>query len=171
MKKPWRSRKVLLLISILIGFYFIVYAQNDQWYASDTGPADLAEKMPLSTHAMTAQLKPNPGELVVIDSEGFIRKSMHANSHLVVGIVSTKPAHTLRSMIKESVPVALSGLVPCKIISENGLIKPGDLIVSSSKPGYAMKAPAQILPGTVVGKAIGTQENDEDVVLVLVMMR
>jgi len=40
---------------------------------------------------------------------------------------------------KEVRPLALSGRVPCKVTTENGPIKPGDLLTTSSKPGYAMK--------------------------------
>ena len=36
--------------------------------------------------------------------------------------------------------MALTGQVPVKVTTENGPIKKGDLLASSSKPGYAMKA-------------------------------
>ena len=36
--------------------------------------------------------------------------------------------------------LALMGRVPVKATAENGLIRPGDLLTVSSKPGYAMRA-------------------------------
>jgi hypothetical protein len=35
--------------------------------------------------------------------------------------------------------LALSGIVPVKVTNEGGPILPGDLLVSSSTPGYAMR--------------------------------
>jgi len=114
---------------------------------------------------------PSPGEVVVVEPNGFVEKCNVKESSHVIGIVSTKPAHTLRGMIQGSVPVSLSGIVPCKVTSENGMIKPGDLLVSATKPGYAMKAPPNLIPGTVLGKAMDRQESDEDIITVLVMLR
>lgn len=132
---------------------------------------DLAERMPLSPYASEGSLYPSSAEIVAVDADGFIQKCMNRESPYVVGIVSTKPAHTLRNMMPGSVPVALSGVVPCKIVSENGYVQAGDLLVASSKPGYAMKAPRETLPGSIVGKAMDRQEQDEDIITVLVMIR
>jgi len=46
---------------------------------------------------------------------------------------------------------------------------PGDLLVSSSKPGYAMKSEAPI-DGTVVGKAFDFCEKDECEIKVFVAL-
>ena len=66
-------------------------------------------------------------------------------------------------------PVSLSGIVNAKVTNENGNIEPGDLLVSSLKPGYAMKnnAPA---PGTVVGKAYEPCNKKECVISVFVTL-
>ena len=48
------------------------------------------------------------------------------------------------------------GQVPTKCITENGTISPGDLLVTSSTPGYAMKAGASPSIGTIIGKALDT---------------
>lgn len=50
-------------------------------------------------------------------------------------------------------PVALSGRVPVKVTSENGIIKPGDYLTASSIPGVAMKATKA---GPVIAKSFGT---------------
>lgn len=105
-----------------------------------------------------------PGDVLVIDpaSEGNFLKSSAPYSTAVTGIYSTKPGVvgrrqlTARAHMKEEVPMAMTGIVPTKVSAENGAIKPGDLLVTSSKPGYAMKGTdrTQML-GAIIGKAIG----------------
>ena len=52
-------------------------------------------------------------------------------------------------------PLALAGRVPCKVTSENGPIRPGDLLTLSSTPGHACKATS---PGPVIGAALEALE-------------
>ena len=40
----------------------------------------------------------------------------------------------------DEVPLAVIGIVPCKVTAEAGPIVAGDLLVTSSTPGHAMKA-------------------------------
>lgn len=54
---------------------------------------------------------------------------------------------------RDAVPVGMLGLVPTKCITENGTINPGDLLVTSTTSGCAMKAPASPAYGTVLGRA------------------
>lgn len=50
--------------------------------------------------------------------------------------------------------VGLIGLVSCKVTNEGGQIMPGDKLVTSSTPGYAMKADLNKLKGwQIVGTA------------------
>ena len=72
---------------------------------------------------------------------------------------------------RATIPVALAGLVPVKAVVENGAIHPGDLLVSSSSPGRAMRAPPDPRPGTVIGKAMQRLENGEGQITMLVMLR
>lgn len=57
--------------------------------------------------------------------------------------------------VRDSIPVGMLGLVPTKCITENGTIVPGDLLVSSSTAGHAMKAVSPAV-GTVIGRAYET---------------
>jgi hypothetical protein len=71
------------------------------------------------------------------------------------------------------IPVGLLGQVPTKCITENGSISPGDMLVTSSTAGYAMKAPPSPAIGTIIGKSLGTLTDtgsgtDTDVLNVLV---
>jgi len=110
---------------------------------------------------------PKPGDVVMIDKTGGIKLSEAANSTSVIGVISTNPAHILRGELPNSVPVALSGTVPCRATCENGPIYPGDLLTSSSKPGYAMKAdPPKI--GTIIGKAMEPLETGDGEIMVFV---
>lgn len=105
-----------------------------------------------------------PGDVLVIDPsfEGRFLRSSAPYSTAVTGIYSTKPGIvgrrqlTAKTHMKEEVPMAMTGIVPTKVSAENGPIRPGDLLVTSSKPGYAMKGTdrTQML-GAVIGKAIG----------------
>ena len=66
-------------------------------------------------------------------------------------------------------PVALIGRVPTKVTGENGPIKIGDLIVTSSKPGYGMRCDDyDRCKGAVVGKALENLEGGEGKIEVLI---
>ncbi len=68
------------------------------------------------------------------------------------------------------VPVATSGILPCKVDAAYGAIREGDLLVTSPTPGNAMRSdnPAQ---GTVVGKALEPLATGTGLIDVLVMLR
>jgi hypothetical protein len=75
---------------------------------------------------------------------------------LVAGVYSTRPSilaigdHGIDDPLTGEVPMAMLGVVPTKVSAENGPIAIGDLLVTASLPGYAMKA----IPQTVAGVAI-----------------
>ena len=82
-------------------------------------------------------------------------------STLVAGIYSTKPGllatpHAMDDpRLASEIPLAVMGIVPCKVSAENGAIERGDLLVTSSTPGHAMKGTKRSrLVGAVVGKAL-----------------
>jgi len=63
--------------------------------------------------------------------------------------------------------IALKGRVPCKV---TGIIEKGDLIVTSTYPGYATAWHGGSAPdGTIIGKALGTQSEDFGIIEVLVI--
>ena len=65
-------------------------------------------------------------------------------------------------------PMAMVGIVPTKVSTENGPVHDGDLLVSSATPGYAMKGTDRDkLTGAVLGKALGTLESGMGVIEVL----
>lgn len=121
-----------------------------------------------------------PGDLLVIDPHANRRLSLAREpySTLVAGIFSTKPG-MLGSTHKvdeaapvDEVPLAVVGIVPCKVTAENGPIAVGDLLVTSSLRGYAMKGTdrARML-GAVVGKALEPLPKGTGLIQVLVTLQ
>jgi len=145
-----------------------VFANGDY----NAGGADVAEYVPFSE-------KLEPGDVVEIDEDDgqSFRLSSRPNSHSVGGVISTKPGVSLNTTTAEEsaakgMPrLALSGRVPVKVTSENGPIRAGDLLVSSSRPGRAMRAPATPAPGTVIGKAMQKLDSATGEIEMLVMLR
>jgi hypothetical protein len=145
-----------------------VFANGDY----NAGGADVAEYVPASE-------KLEPGDVVEIDeaSGQAFRLSSQSNSTSVGGVISTRPGVSLNTSTAEDsaakgMPrLALSGRVPVKATSENGAIRAGDLLVSSSQPGRAMRAPTIPLPGTVIGKAMQKLDAPNGEIEMLVMLR
>jgi hypothetical protein len=119
-----------------------------------------------------------PGDLLVLDPEhpGKFLKSAEPYSTSVSGIYSTKPGMVGRRQLPPKsdaeLPMAVIGIVPAKVSNENGPVKVGDLLVSSSTAGYAMKGTDRSrMLGAVIGKAMGTLDSDKGVIEVLVTLQ
>ncbi len=93
-----------------------------------------------------------------------IRKALDGNE--AVGVISTRAGITLGGDTIQGVPVALSGRIPVKITSENGLVVRGDfLTVSRTRPGYAMKLTDS---GRSIGRAISDFIQGNDKIMMIV---
>ena len=119
-----------------------------------------------------------PGDVLVLDGDnpGKMLKSIEAYSSSVSGIYSTKPGTVGRRQTTakspDEVPMAVIGIVPAKVSAENGPIKVGDLLVTSSTSGYAMKGTDRSrMLGAVVGKAMAKLETGTGVIEVLVTLQ
>jgi hypothetical protein len=121
-----------------------------------------------------------PGDVLVIgpDSGSDVVKSSDPYSTLVTGVYSTRPGVVGRRQTtdlkasKTEVPMAMIGIVPTKVSDENGSIKRGDLLVTSSMPGYAMKGTDRgRMLGAVIGKALGTLESGTGLIEVVVTLQ
>ena len=121
-----------------------------------------------------------PGDLLVIDPahEGHFLKSAEPYSTSVTGIYSTRPGVigrrqlTDRANMKDEVPMAMTGIVPTKVTAENGAIHPGDLLVTSSRLGYAMKGTDRgRMLGAVIGKALGHLDSSTGTIEVVVTLQ
>ena len=82
------------------------------------------------------------------------------DSRLVGGVYASKPGVLLvdkgiEGSLARTVPLGVMGIVPTKVCDEGGAIRPGDLLVTSSREGHAMKGDrAKLEFGVVLGKAI-----------------
>ncbi len=119
-----------------------------------------------------------PGDVLVLasGSDSDVAKSSEPYSTLVAGIYASKPGviGKRQSLKDESaeVPMAMVGIVPTKVTAENGAIHRGDMLVSSSQPGYAMKGTGRgRMLGAVIGKAMGSLDSGQGVVEVLVTLQ
>lgn len=138
--------------------------------------ADFAESMTVAGD----RAKYSAGDLLVIDSTANRRVALAQQpySTLVAGIYSTKPGllGSTRGVDEPAspneIPLAVVGIVPCKVTAENGAIQIGDLLVTSSAPGRAMKGTDRSkLVGAVVGKALEALAGGEGTIQVLVTLQ
>ena len=130
-----------------------------------TGAADVAEWVEIAEPA-------EPGDVLELDPSraGRYRLSTSACSMLVAGVVSTEPGVILGTdgAFETRALLALSGIVPVKVTDEGGPIETGDLLVTASTPGQAMRWMGTDLPPcALVGKALEPMIAREGIILVL----
>ncbi|WP_229238953.1 hypothetical protein [Emticicia sp. C21] len=120
--------------------------------------ADLAELFDVSGDRASYE----EGDILIISKSGDreVEKSNKPYSSLVAGVYATKPGVLLTeedidSDISDKVPMGVVGVIPTKVCLEGGAIERGDLLVTSSIPGVAMKGdPDKVKVGQVLGKAL-----------------
>ncbi len=117
---------------------------------------------------MTSALECENGDVVVIDNNGNMLKSREKFSTNIAGVISEDPKLYFGNA-PGTMPVALAGIVKCKVTTENGPIKKGAMLVSSSEPGYAMAADVRdIKPGMRVGRALQNFDQGQGKIYILV---
>lgn len=114
--------------------------------------ADLAEAYYTKDNSIA------PGDVVSLDpnSAAGVIKSTKGYDTTALGVISTQPGHVLSdpnagNATGRPALVALSGRIPVKVTNDNGAIRAGDFLTTSSTPGVAMKATR---PGQVIGRAL-----------------
>ena len=119
-----------------------------------------------------------PGDVLVVsrDQDQTAGLSSISYSTAVIGVYSASPGFlggqtvTGQAESDGNLPVAVMGIVMVKVNTENGPIQPGDLLVTSSTRGYAMRGDNPP-PGTILGKALGTLESGNGTILVLLTLQ
>ena len=129
------------------------------------GSADIAEWIQVTTPV-------GPGDVVSLNPThpGSYQLAAGSCSVRVAGVISSQPGVALGSSLccAENALLALAGIVPVKVTNEGGPIRPGDLLVSSSTPGHAMRwSGPDPCPCSLVGKALEPMTENEGLVLVL----
>jgi hypothetical protein len=123
-----------------------------------------------------------PGDVVVVDPDNNERviKSNKPYDATVLGVICDGSSSFLINSNAKNIdnekltgkPLVLVGRVTVKVCDENGPIKRGDMLTTSSTPGYAMKAePENIKWGTVIGKALEPLETGKGKILVFLNLQ
>jgi hypothetical protein len=139
------------------------YTNNGVLNATATAAyyADLAERY-------EADAVYDEGTVLIIGGDKEVTVTSQFADTRVAGIVSKNPAYLMNkdAGTDESHPaIALKGRVPCKV---QGYIKKGDLIVTSSTPGYGIAA-NHVFGGAIVGKALEEHSEGFGIIEVLVV--
>lgn len=139
-----------------------------------TGGADLVESFE------TRDERCEPGTVLVIDEHeaGRLESSTRAYDAKVAGVVSgangVRPGIHMgqQGTLDGATPVAMAGRVYVKCSTENGAIRPGDLLTTAATAGHAMRATdAARSNGAIIGKAMSGLERGNGLVLVLVNLQ
>jgi hypothetical protein len=121
-----------------------------------------------------------PGSVVIVDPKrnNAVMPGSRAYDARVIGAVSPQPGLILGERGPNKVMVAQSGRVRVKVDTANGPIRIGDLLVTSARPGYAMRSrPVKVgdtymhRPGTVLGKALEPLAKGTGDILVLLTLQ
>lgn len=125
-----------------------------------------------------SKLDYHPGDVLVLTRgrSDDVQRSSEPYSTLVAGVIATKPGviGKREAMIgrADSVTMAMVGVVPTKVTTKNGAIHKGDLLVTSSTPGYAMRGTDRSrMLGAVIGKAMEDLQSGDGVIEVLVTLQ
>lgn len=122
------------------------------------------------------------GDVVIINEKtrSQLAKSTKEYDTAVAGVVSSEKTAFMKlggCNDKEKALLSVVGQVPTKVTAINGPIKPGDLLVTSSIAGHAMKAnPKKLGFGMIIGKALepfsgGPKGETKGKILVLVNLQ
>ncbi len=134
---------------------------------------DLAEWVP-SRHHIVA------GTVVILDVtlNNAVTPSYRSYDTHIAGVVSAQPGVILGEGGDGKVLVATTGRVKVKVDASRHRIKIGDLLVTSGKPGVAMRSrPLKVgrtrihRPGTIIGKALEPLAKGEGEILVLLSLQ
>ena len=138
------------------------------------GGGDYAESVEVSGDRVHYE----PGDVLAVSEadSADVAKPSQPYSTLVLGVYSTKPGVLGRRRSGEKhereIPMAMVGIVPIKVSAENGPIKKGDLLVTASIPGYAMKGTeSSKMVGALIGKALGSIESGTGVIEAAIILQ
>jgi hypothetical protein len=114
----------------------------------DGGYSDIAELIKVNGAA-------EAGDVLVVDPDHdeMAKPCSKPYDASIIGVISESPSLLVSGGLeeKDAKPLALCGRVKVKVSVENGPIRRGDLLATSSTPGHAMKATK---PGFIIGKAM-----------------
>lgn len=121
-----------------------------------------------------------PGTVVVLNRtrDNEVMRSSEAYDMAVAGVVSARPGLILGEAAPSKVQVATFGRVKVHVDASRAPIRVGDLLVTSDRPGTAMRSePIEIggaslhRPGTLIGKALEPLASGQGEILVLLSLQ
>jgi len=163
----------------IFGWLCVISPGKNCTAATDTGTiyaevttvaqADYAE------YFYTKDIDLKAGEAVCVDItvDNGVKRCDRPGDGNLMGIVSTKPG-VLGNVTKETkdnpnyIAIAMIGQIPGKINSENGLVRRGDNLTSSSIPGIMMKAGPE---DPTVGVALNSARGLIDTIQIVISRR
>lgn len=134
---------------------------------------DVAEWVPVTTRM-------EPGTVVVLNRsrKNEVMPSSEPYDSTVAGVVSAQPGFVLGTAGDSKAQIATTGRVKVRVDASAGPITIGDLLVTSDKPGLAMKSQPVVIdgirmhrPGTLLGKALEPLESGQGEILVLLSLQ
>jgi hypothetical protein len=119
-----------------------------------------------------------PGEVMVLTEDGTLTQSTKAYDKKVVGVLSGAGSYKPGIILDKQAgngnrkPIAMMGKVYCKVDADTAPIETGDMLTSSTIPGYAMKAidPFKAF-GAVIGKALQSLKEGKGLIPILVVLQ
>jgi hypothetical protein len=134
---------------------------------------DVAEWVPV-----TDAMPPGTGVVVEEDARNTVAPSDRAYDTRVAGVISAQPGLILGVEGPSKAKVATTGRVKVRVDATRGAIRSGDLLVTSDRPGVAMRSEPVDLggvkihrPGTLIGKALEPLAGGEGEILVLLSLQ
>ncbi len=134
---------------------------------------DVAEWVPSSE-----QMPPGTVVIVSESAGNTVAPSLAAYDTRVAGVVSAAPGVLLGVESSSKSKIATTGRVKVRVDATKDPIRLGDLLVTSDKPGVAMKSEPLNLggvkihrPGTLIGKALEPLPNGQGEILVLLSLQ
>jgi len=146
--------------TVTAGLIYAKYQDVAEWVPSD-------RRMPAGTVVILDPLKTNA-----------VTTSTKAYDATVAGVVSDQPGVLLGVGGEDKAKIATTGRVRVRVDARIHTINIGDLLVTSDRPGMAMKSEPLDLggvklhrPGTLIGKALEPLAGDEGEILVLLSLQ
>ena len=122
--------------------------------ASSAQYADLAERY-------SSDYDYDPGTVVVFGGNAEITVTNADHDPRIAGVISTNPGYLMNDSSDQDalmLPVALTGRVPTRV---RGPISKGDMVVSSTEEGIAIRMQKELYePGCVIGKSLENIDDD-----------
>lgn len=98
-----------------------------------------------------------PGTVLIFGGSAEVTITNMQNDVRLAGVVSENPAYVMNNNLEgKKVCMALQGKVPVKVV---GKVKKGEMLTTSSIPGYAIAAEEPII-GSILGKSLADKDTD-----------